>query len=459
MTEEHEHSELQDQLAAGTTQTLRELCDNTHAATIADALEPLPTHEAWQILARIDPINRAEIFSHLDDVTQVQMAESVKRQEMAQILAFMSPDERVDLLKHLPENKREALLPGLAQAEREDIRRLAAHEEGTAGSAMTSDYVTLSPDLTASEAIAKLRVEAPDKETIYYCYVIDGQRKLIGFVSLKDLILAWPGKRIDELMQTEVIFSRDTDDRETAARQIAKYDLIALPVVNEADELVGIITHDDALDILSQEQTEDMEKFMAIGGSHKVGAYLHTSSWQHFKNRSYWIAGLAVVGLISGYILHSFEEVLTSLILLALYIPMVTDSGGNSGSQSATVVIRALALQEISLKDTLRVLFKEFKISLMLAGMLVILSFSKVLFLSHGTEIPINLSLTMIAIAISSALGIQVITSVLVGTLLPLTAAKLKFDPAVVASPALTTLVDITGLIIYFMTVKILLGI
>jgi magnesium transporter len=323
---------------------------------------------------------------------------------------------------------------------------------------MSTDYAALSPDLTVSDAIAQLRREAPNKETIYYSYVIDANRRLLGFVSLKDLILSRPDSRVRDIMHRDFIFAHIDDDQEDAARKISKYDLIALPVVNGDNALVGVITHDDAIDIIEQEHTEDMEKLMAIAGRHEERAYLRTPALVHFKNRAYWIVGLAALGLVSGVIIHSYETTLMHLLILALYMPMLTDTGGNTGSQSAAVVVRALALGEIAPGDVLRVLFKELRISLLLAGILGVLSWGKVMFLSQGTAIPPGYSLSMIGLAIATALGLQVVSATLIGAMLPLLAARCKLDPAVVASPALTTVVDITGLVLYFTTAKFLLG-
>lgn len=453
--------ELREMLASGDVKTLRDFCESLHPALVAEFVSALSAEEAWAILQKVDASVTAEIFSHLDESLQVEIVERLRREELARLLSKMSPDDRADLFKKIPPTLQESVIPALAQAEREDIRRLAAYKEGTAGAVMTSDYATLSPNLTASEAIERLREVAPDKETIYYAYVVDENRKLIGFVSLKDLIVARRDARVKDIMHREVIFAHVDDDQEDAARKIQKYDLLALPVLNGNDTLVGIITHDDALDIITQEHTEDLEKLMAIGGSHQAGVYLQKSSWKHFKNRAYWIIGLAALGLVSGMIIHSFEATLMHMFILALYMPMVADTGGNTGSQSATVIVRALALGEISptLRDTLKVFFKELNVAILLGGTLAVLSWGKVMFLSQGSEIPVGFSLAKIGMVIALALGLQVITATLIGALLPLAAAKMKKDPAVIASPALTTIVDITGLLIYFSTAKLLLGI
>ncbi|MEJ2589338.1 MAG: magnesium transporter [Deltaproteobacteria bacterium] len=439
-------------------EAIQAFCTSIHPAAVGERLGPLSTPEIWYVLRLLDPRLRAEIFGALDQNRQIELAETLRRADLAQIVNHMSADERVDLLKHLPEDKQEALLPALAQAEREDIRRLSSYAEGTAGAVMTSDYATLSPDQTVSEAITKLRQEAPDKETIYYSYVLDSDRKLVGLVSLKDLILARPGKQIKSLMHRDLIYANVTDDQEDAARKIAKYDLIALPVVNAEKALVGIITHDDAIDIIHQEHTEDMEKFMAITGSHETGTYLKTSSWGHFKNRCVWLLVLAALGLVSGYIVERFEVLLLQFAVLATFMPMLADTGGNSGSQSATLIVRALAVREISTGDILKVLWKEFKVGIPLAVMLGIFALGRVLFFTGGAGRPEGVSVATIGLAIAAALGLQVLTATIIGALLPLGAAKLKFDPAVVASPALTTIVDITGLMIFFTTATCILG-
>jgi magnesium transporter len=451
--------ELREMLTAGDAKALQDFCEGGHPAVVAELISALSAEEAWAVLGHVDLQLRAEIFSNLEDDLMVEMIETLRRDEIARLLTEMPHDERADLFKRLPEEKREAVLPALAQAEREDIRRLTAYSEGTAGAAMTSDYATLSQQLTVSQAIERLREVAPDKETIYYAYVVDEKRKLLGFVSLKDLIVARRESRVGDIMHRDVIFARVQDDQEDAARKIQKYDLLALPVLNGGDALMGIITHDDAIDIIIQEQTEDMEKFMAIAGSHEDAVYMKTSAWVHFKNRSPWVVALAILGLVSGFIVQSFEGLLLQFAVLAAFMPMLADTGGNTGSQSATLVVRALALKEVAPRDILRILAKEFQVAVLLALLLGIIAYGRVILFGGGSTVPENFSLSTIGLAIALALGLQVVTSTLIGALLPLAASRAKFDPAVVASPALTTIVDITGLLIYFMTAKMLLRI
>jgi len=451
--------ELRELIADGNSKALKKFCEVEHPARVAELISPLTAEDTWMVLGHADMPLRAEIFSHLDEDLMVELIGSLRRDDIARLLTEMPHDERADLFKRLPEDRREAILPALAQAEREDIRRLTAYSEGTAGAVMTSDYAALSQGLTVSQAIERLREIAPDKETIYYAYVVDAQRKLLGFVSLKDLILAPRNARVADIMHREVISARVVDDQEEAARKIQKYDLIALPVLNGHDALVGIITHDDAMDIITQEHTEDMEKFMAIAGSHEDAVYMKTPAWVHFKNRSPWVIVLAVLGLVSGFIVQHFEGLLMQFAILAAFMPMLADTGGNTGSQSATLVVRALALKEISTRDIFRILAKEFQVAVLLAVLLGGVAFARVELFGGGSTVPVQYSLGTIALAIALALGLQVVTATLIGALLPLAAARARFDPAVVASPALTTIVDITGLLIYFITAKLLLGV
>ncbi|GAB4271858.1 magnesium transporter [Deferrisoma sp.] len=452
-------SELRACLARGDAATLREFAEDFHPAALAECLEGLSAGEVAAFLSFLEPRRGAEVFSYLPTPLQLEVAERFTRQDLARLLTYMSHDERADLVKRLEPETLEALWPALAQAEREDIRRLASYEEGTAGAVMTSDYVTLFPELTAAEALNKIRREAPDRETVYYAYVVSPDRRLLGAVTLKDLILARPSTLVRDILQPDPIRVRVTDDQEEVARTIEKYDLLAVPVVDAEDRMVGIVTHDDAFDILREEQTEDLERLMGITGEPRDEPYLEVPVWTHFRRRVGWVVGLAAVGIVSGLILHRYEDAIARLALLAVYIPMVADTGGNTGSQSATVVIRALALRQLSPRSALRVLWKEFRVSVLLGAVLGGLAYAKVLWLSHESPVPPGISLTAVAAAIALALGLQVVSATLVGAVLPLGAARLRLDPAVVASPAITTLVDITGLLIYFQVVRWVLGI
>lgn len=436
---------------------LCEFCDSIHPAQVAEFLSALNPKEIWEVLSHLSPHLRGEVFSHIDEEVQLEMIRTLGRDVMGKLLSDMPPDDRVDLVKQLSDEQRQAIIPAMAQAEREDLRRLIAYPEGTAGSVMTSEYAALTPDLTVEEAVLKLRREAPDKETIYYCYVVDENHRLKGFVSLKDLIVAPHGARVKDVMYEDVISARASDDQEEVARKIQRYDLLAIPVLDDDQRLVGIITHDDAMDILQQEQQEDVEKLMAIGGPHEVGVYTKLSAWEHFKSRTPWILVLAVMGFVSGFIIQSYEGILLQVAILASFMPMLTGTGGNAGSQSATLVIRALAVKEITVKDALKVLLKEFGVAFLMSLVLAFIAYLRVMvFYDDGAALN-NITPQAVGLAVALALALQVIVSTLIGALLPLAAVSVKIDPAVVASPLLATLVDIFGLLIYFNVARLIL--
>ncbi len=443
-------------MTSGDAVKLNYFLEKNHPANVAEELSRLSPSDVWRVLQCCGRSLRAEIFSRLDLDLQIRTVMSLNRDDVVGLFSDLPPDDRTDLYKRLPDSVRSSILPAMAQGEREDIRRLSSYEEGTAGAVMTSDYASLTMDLSAEQAIDRLREVAPDKETIYYSYVVDECRRLLGYVSLRDLILAGKDSRVEDLMHRNFVFARVSDDQEDAVAKIQKYDLIALPVINGEGSLVGIITHDDALDVISQEQNEDMEKLMAIGGSHEISAYMKTSPWQHFKNRVVWLAGLAALGLVSGAIVQGYEDLLMQFAVLATFMPMLADTGGNTGSQSATLVVRALATREISSGDLSRVLWREFLTAVPLGIVLASLAFARVYFFTP--ELPDGTSLIRLGSAVGLALGAQVVTSTLFGAFLPIGAAKLKLDPALIASPALTTIVDITGLLLYFAIARMFLG-
>ena len=323
---------------------------------------------------------------------------------------------------------------------------------------MTTDYAVLEENDTVEKAIKKIRKEAPSKETIYYIYVTDDIGKLIGFISLRKLIISRPNQRISTLMKRDVIYCNVNEDQEKAANLIEEYDLIALPVVDINEKMAGIITHDDAIDVIREEQTEDLEKLMAISGGVEEKTYLELPAFVHFRKRVFWVVVLGLFGLLTALIIQGFQGTLETLIILTFYMPLLNAAGGNTGSQSATVVLRALALNELTSNDIFTVMKKEFKISAMLSVCLGFIIFLRVYFFP-ASGIPPAFSLVDIAIVISVALTLQVLWSTIFGAVVPLLATKLKLDPAVVSSPLLTTFVDMGGIIIYFSTAKIILGI
>lgn len=444
--------DLRELIQAGEDAVLRDFFSDHHPAQISEILGDFEPDEGDKLLGLLPGRLRAEVLSYLDTARQVRTVSAMDPADAASLLHLMSHDERADLVNHLDEEQVDRILPHLAQAEREDIRRLSSYEPGTAGAVMTTDYVTLHPNLTVREALERLRHEAPDRETIYYSYVVDPRRALIGFVSLKKLILARPSARIEDIMQREVIVARVDEDQESVARKIAKYDLIAIPVVDANDLLLGIVTHDDALDILRQEQTEDI---LAFGGVSKDAQADDESYWkgrvvEAVRRRIGWLLMLFLAGTITRYVVHAFNWVEGELhgIELDAFIPLLIGTGGNAGSQTVGTIIRGLALNEIQRKDTGRVVARELMTGLLLGLLLGALGFLFT-WLVFGHE-PIFGAVIGLAL-----LGICVWANV-IGALVPLMAKRFNIDPAVVSAPLISTLVDATGLCIFY-TIAILL--
>lgn len=451
--------DIEEALRDGTASELGDLFRVLHPSETVEVLAPLKAEDLRAVLTALEPQLAAEIFRELPRHSQASAARHLNTDELLGLVGRLYPDDRVDFLKSLPRKRYLEILPGLTQEERDDIQRLAAYPEGSTGSVMTTRYVTLPRDSTVSQALSILRREADRQETIYDSYVVDEEGRLRGRVSLRDLTVADPGDPLDTVLDERVVSVRANENREETIFKMSRYDLQTIPVVNARGVLVGIVTHDDALDVLEQERTEDLERLMAISGPHREESYIHTSIWDHFRHRVFWLVALAAIDLVSGAILQSFQSTLTHLIVLAFYMPMLADTGGNTGSQSSTVVVRALALKEITYKDALRVLGKELAVSLLLALVLGFLAFLRVTFFTSPAYVPQGITVWDIGLAIALALAVQVSSATVIGAALPLGASLLGADPALIASPALTTIVDIMGLAINFGTARLVLGI
>jgi magnesium transporter len=442
-------------------QKIRELkpaLDKMTLKEVAEVLESLEEGTILEALEFFDAESQSKILSHFDIRRQLEFFQKISKRRFAPLFENMASDDRCDLFQHMSQEEQAAILPYLDKETREDVVRLSAYPPETAGGIMSTDFATIMATMSVESAMAKVRRDSPSKKMIYYIYVVDNRMKMVGFVSLKDLIMASPNQLINDILHEQFVSTDVDEDREIVAKKIEDYDLLAIPVLNSAGQLVGIVTQDDAIEVIRAEHTEDMEKFMGIMTESAEHDYMQTSSMKHFRKRVVWIVSLAAVGIISGMIIHRFESTLEALIILALYMPMVADTGGNSGSQAATVIVRALALGQISPKQWFKIVFKEFKISSMLAVCLGVLAFLKVLFLSWETSIPSEYTLNQLAFIISLALSLQVVSATCIGAGLPLLVKRFGGDPAVAASPAITTVVDITGLLIYFTVTVTLLG-
>lgn len=452
--------ELRRLLAANDRKTLDELCVSTPPALMGEILAVLEPQDIWQVIAPLLPRLRAEIFCYIEPMKQLEVVERIGRSQLAALMDSMEPDDRTDFFKRLDPIVAEEMLPLMARADRDELRRLAAAAEGTVGAVMNIDYVSLPPDVTAGDALGLVRQQAPDSETIYYTYVVDPDRRLIGFISLKDLILARPSRLVRDVMKDQVISVPVDADQEDAASIVEKYDLVAVPVVDTDGRLIGIVTHDDVLDIVREEEAEDVEHFMGMTGPVQALSYLQIPFWVHYRRRVSWIVGLLVVGLTSGAILKYYQA--SSSIghmyqALTIYVPVLINTGGNAGQQSVTTVMRALILNEIEPRDVSRVVLRELGSSALLSLSVAIVVYLGVLALGTPAGSPAELTASYLAGIVTLALGLHIIVSALVGALLPLLAVQLKLDPTVIASPALTTLADILGLLIYFGVATVIL--
>ncbi len=340
----------------------------------------------------------------------------------------------------MPANVVKKILKNTPIFERKLINQFLKYPQNSAGSIMTIEYVDLKKEMLVEESIERIRKTAPDKETIYTCYVVDSERHLEGTLSLKDLVLAHKDTKVKDIMRKEPIFANTHDDQEYVADIFKKYDFLALPIVDNEKRLVGIVTIDDIVDVIEEENTEDFYKMAAIEPTQEE--YIHAGIFTLARKRIVWLLVLMFSATFTGYIIRSYEDTLQSVVALAAFIPMLMDTGGNAGSQASTLVIRSIVLGEVAFKDILRVIWKEFRVSSLVGIVLAVLNFLRIYFL-EGYPFPI-------ALTVSATLIFTVIIAKVVGGMLPIFANKLKLDPAIMASPLITTIVDVLTLIIYF---------
>lgn len=414
-------------------------------ADLVHTIANLEIGEIARIIAALSPDLAARTFGYFEPAQQVALARALPRACLQALFTDMPHDERADLWKSLPEDERDALLPGLAHAIREDVRRLAAYAEGTAGSIMTSDYCALEPDITARKALEVLRREAPDRETIYDSYVLDEQRRLLGVVSLRDLLLAPDDRLVCDIMVREVIFARVEDSKETVAEKIADYDLLAVPVTNGGGAMVGIVTVDDAIDVAELVQARRLTQFGGTAALTGPDLDLRQSSFrQLFKVRAFWLVVLVFFGGITSTFVAAQEELLSQVIILAAFIAPIVDMGGNTGSQSVTLVLRGMAIGQFELRwrDVWFVIRREIPVALALGAVIALLEvvlahFSK----GVGGDVLLVVGLAM---ACCTVLG------GVIGALLPFAARWVGTDPATLSSPLITSIMDLLGVFIYF---------
>ena len=419
---------------------LRQMLSDKNTADIAVILEELPEEDLLKIFRILPKTMAADVFSDLEVDHQHELITSMSEKDAAGIINNLMADDATDLLEEMPANIVKKILANANPDIRRDINHLLRYPEDSAGSIMTVEYVDLKETMTVEDAIERIRKVGMDSETINICYVLDAKRKLIGTVALRYLLISPSDAVIGEIMHEDVIFINTMMDQEEVARQFQKYDFTAMPVVDNEERLVGIITVDDIVDILQEEATEDIEKMAAIVPTDKP--YMKTTVFETWKKRIPWLLLLMISATFTGSIITSFEDALSACVVLTAYIPMLMDTGGNAGGQASVTIIRGLSLNEIEFKDAFRVLWKEARVAVLCGLTLAAANFVKLLLLDHVTiAVAAVVCLTLIA---------AVFIAKVIGCLLPMLAKKIGFDPAVMASPFITTIVDALSLLIYF---------
>lgn len=419
---------------------LRQMLSDKNTADIAVILEELPEEDLLKIFRILPKTMAADVFSYLEVDHQHELITSMSEKDAASIINNLMADDATDLLEEMPANIVKKILANASPDTRRDINHLLRYPEDSAGSIMTVEYVDLKETMTVKDAIERIRKVGVDSETINICYVLDAKRKLIGTVALRYLLISPSDAVIGEIMHEDVIFINTLMDQEEVARQFQKYDFTAMPVVDNEERLVGIITVDDIVDILQEEATEDIEKMAAIVPTDKP--YMKTTVFETWKKRIPWLLLLMISATFTGSIITSFEDALSACVVLTAYIPMLMDTGGNAGGQASVTIIRGLSLNEIEFKDAFRVLWKEARVAVLCGLTLAAANFLKLLIFDHVT--------IAVATVVCLTLVAAVFIAKVIGCLLPMLAKKIGFDPAVMASPFITTIVDALSLLIYF---------
>ena len=443
-----EFTEIKELLDTKQYTKLRQYLAELNDADIAVLMEELDEGELLKVFRILPKDLAADVFSYLDLDNQHMIITSLSDKEAGNIINNLMADDAVDMLEEMPANVVKKLLAYASPDVRRDINQLLRYPEDSAGSIMTVEYVDLKESLTVNEAIERVRKVGVDSETIDVCYVLDSQRKLLGTVALRYLLLSQGDELIGDIMHENVISINTHMDQEEVAGQFKKYDFNTMPVVDNEERLVGIITVDDIVDIMVEETTEDMEKMAAIVPSDKP--YMKTSVWETFKKRIPWLLLLMVSATFTGHIITAFEEALSVYVALTAFIPMLMDTGGNAGGQASVTVIRGLSLGEIEYRDVPKVVWKEIRVAILCGTVLAGANFLKLLLLDKvGVAVALVVCITLLA---------AVLMAMLVGCILPVVAKRLGFDPAVMSSPFITTIVDALSLIVYFQVATMILG-
>ena len=425
---------------------IREIFNTGNIADIASMLEEVENQEQSTVLFKLLPKNKAaEVFAYLSPDKQQILVESFSNKEISNIIQELYIDDAIDFIEEMPANVVERVLKNTDKETRDIINTILMYPENSAGSLMTIEFVDLKSNMTVQEAFARIRRIGIDKETINTCYVTDSTRILQGVVSVKTLLLSEPDTNIEKIMTTNFIYTQTGEDQEQVAQMFRKYDINALPVVDKEQRLVGIITVDDIIDIIQEENTEDFQKMAAMEPN--ADEYLITSVFTHFKKRIGWLLILMISSMLTGAIITAYEQAFLIIPALIGFIPMFMNTGGNSGTQASTLIIRGMAMGEIKLKDFFKVFLKEMRVALVVGLVLAIFNFFRIYLLNKDA---------VLALVVAITLYFTVILAKLLGVILPMAAKKFKLDPALMASPLITTVVDTFSVMFYFFIASIL---
>ena len=455
--EEEKYSILDEAIAARDGSALLAQAQDFHYADLAHHYENLDDEDRDFFLKTIGPELATDVIGELPSSLIEEALMHFKPAQLRIILGNLSDDDRVDVFQVVSEENQRRFFSLLGPHDEQLTRNLLKYAEDSAGGRMTTSIGRITADMTVKQAITVLRRDKDSAETLARIFVVDEQGRLVGKVRLRDLAFhPWPTP-VADIMEDADERVLATVDQEEAAHMLSKYDLIVLPVVDEFDHLLGVITYDDAMEILQEESTEDIEKLAAIGGEQSELSYLNTTVASHFQRRVFWLVALAFVSLASGYVMYRFNEVLRGAYALSLFLPMVVAAGGNSGGQAATMVIRAMALGEVNTGTALRIAWKELRTGLLLGFCLAACMACFIAFLLPLLMNQMDVSPSHLALAVGLSLAAQVISSTLLGALLPIGARSIRLDPAVVSSPSLASTVDVTGMLIYFSVAGLIL--
>ena len=441
MLKEKKYSKARDEILKNNTVDIAEI--------IEEVIEEMGIEKAIVLFRTLPKDVSVEVFAYLPIDDQINIINGITDKEIHHIIDELDFDDMIDVLEELPANLVDKVLEKSTKEERKLINTFLHYPETSAGSLMTPDYISLRQDMTVAEALAYIKEEGMDRETVYTCYVKDEGRRLLGIVSLRNLVISDEDVKVESLMHEDMIYVNVLDDQEDVSDTFKKYGFLAIPVVDNEKRLVGIITVDDILDVIDEETTEDFQKMAGVAVS--TEEYLDMSVWSHVRTRVPWLFVLMCSYIITGSIIRNFEAMLSQVIVLVAYMPMLMGTGGNSGSQSATLVIRSLALGDVELKDALKVLWKELRVSFIIGVILSILNFARIYWLD-GQGL-------MIALTVCGAMLIIVIAAKTIGSMLPMAAKKVGIDPALMASPMIASLTDMVSVVTYFALATWILGI